>query len=80
MSQCSDVLRLLQDHEWHSSIDIAQRAYNLPDGQAMIARVASRIYDLRKEQYNIQRKMAKVNGVRVAHYRLVPEGQLSLSI
>jgi len=78
MSQCSSIFNLLGDYQWHSSIEIAQRAYCLPDGIAMIARVASRIHDLKKLGHNIERRMVKVNGVRCAEYRLIPAGQLEL--
>lgn len=82
MSQCNDILRLLQDHEWHSATDIAEKAYQTPRGATTIARVASRIFDLKningKFKCNIESRMTDHNGVRCAEYRLVPEGQLML--
>jgi hypothetical protein len=71
-------LRVIEDMEWHSSLELAKRIN--PSGIALA--VGSTMADLRKKGYVIDSEyVGKTKaGNRIFKYRLIPEGQLDLGM
>ena len=69
------VLKVLEDHEWHTSLEIATKGRTTAPGAS--------VNDLRGNGLNIETRYAgrSAEGRKVYEYRLIPEvGQISLGI
>jgi hypothetical protein len=53
---------------------------NPPYGQGKIAQYNARIWDLRKQGYTIENKKRHINRITHSWYRLITEGQQTLTL
>ena len=68
-AQKDRLFSLLSDNQWHSTIEIMQKVYDLGDRRG-ISRIAARIYDLKREGHNIESRSSVGS---LWEYRLTPK-------
>lgn len=65
-TQKERLLNLLNDKEWHSTVEIMEKVYG--DDRLGLARVGARVYDLKKDGYQIYSERLKDS---IWQYRLL---------
>ena len=76
MSQVERIKAILQDGEWHSNFEIIELAYLM--NHASSARLSARIYDLKKQGYDIEGKDDKNNQTKYWYRMVINPVQLEL--
>lgn len=77
MSQATQLLELLSDNRWHSTVEIMERVYG--GSHLGIARIGARIFDLKAKGHTIEGKRHPENPT-IFLYRLMPERPETLSL